>query len=36
VQTPQDILNARQLVFPGVGAFAAAMEVLSKTGYLFI
>ncbi|KAK7333477.1 hypothetical protein VNO80_30251 [Phaseolus coccineus] len=32
VQTPQDILNARQLVFPGVGAFAAAMEVLSKTG----
>ncbi|XP_027931917.1 imidazole glycerol phosphate synthase hisHF, chloroplastic [Vigna unguiculata] len=32
VQTPQDILNASRLVFPGVGAFAAAMEVLSKTG----
>lgn len=32
VQTPEDILNANRLVFPGVGAFAAAMEVLSKTG----
>ncbi|RDX94393.1 Imidazole glycerol phosphate synthase hisHF, chloroplastic [Mucuna pruriens] len=32
VQTPEDILNASRLVFPGVGAFAAAMEVLSKTG----
>lgn len=32
VQTPQDILNASRLIFPGVGAFAAAMEVLSKTG----
>ncbi|KAK7316780.1 hypothetical protein RJT34_00496 [Clitoria ternatea] len=32
VQTPEDILNARRLVFPGVGAFAAAMEVLTKTG----
>ncbi|KAK7387102.1 hypothetical protein VNO78_27612 [Psophocarpus tetragonolobus] len=32
VQTPQDIFNASRLVFPGVGAFAAAMEVLSKTG----
>lgn len=32
VQTPEDILNASRLVFPGVGAFAPAMEVLSKTG----
>ncbi|KAK1289897.1 hypothetical protein QJS10_CPB18g01982 [Acorus calamus] len=32
VQTPEDILNANRLVFPGVGAFAAAMEVLSKNG----
>ncbi|KAL2322689.1 hypothetical protein Fmac_027068 [Flemingia macrophylla] len=32
VQTPEDIFNANRLVFPGVGAFAAAMEVLSKTG----
>ncbi|XP_061346935.1 imidazole glycerol phosphate synthase hisHF, chloroplastic [Gastrolobium bilobum] len=32
VQTPQDILNASRLIFPGVGAFAPAMEVLSKTG----
>lgn len=36
VQTPQDILNASRLIFPGVGAFASAMEVLSKTGYFFL
>ncbi|KAM1804639.1 hypothetical protein ACFX12_030479 [Malus domestica] len=32
VQTPEDILNAERLVFPGVGAFAAAMDVLNKNG----
>ncbi|CAN8230367.1 unnamed protein product [Cochlearia groenlandica] len=32
VQTPKDILNADRLVFPGVGAFAPAMDVLNKTG----
>ncbi|BBH02013.1 HIS HF [Prunus dulcis] len=32
VQTPEDILNANRLVFPGVGAFAAAMDVLNKNG----
>ncbi|CAM8949695.1 unnamed protein product [Rhodiola kirilowii] len=32
VQTPQDILEADRLVFPGVGAFAAAMDVLSHNG----
>ncbi|KAG8658219.1 imidazole glycerol phosphate synthase hisHF, chloroplastic isoform X1 [Manihot esculenta] len=32
VQTPADILNANRLIFPGVGAFAAAMDVLNKTG----
>ncbi|KAK9938578.1 hypothetical protein M0R45_015307 [Rubus argutus] len=32
VQTPEDILNANRLIFPGVGAFAAAMDVLSKNG----
>ncbi|PRQ31916.1 putative histidine biosynthesis, imidazole glycerol phosphate synthase, subunit H [Rosa chinensis] len=32
VQTPKDILNANRLIFPGVGAFAAAMDVLSKNG----
>ncbi|XP_058788179.1 imidazole glycerol phosphate synthase hisHF, chloroplastic isoform X2 [Vicia villosa] len=31
VQTPEDILNASRLIFPGVGAFAPAMEVLSKS-----
>ncbi|XP_074571409.1 imidazole glycerol phosphate synthase hisHF, chloroplastic isoform X2 [Curcuma longa] len=32
VQNPEDILDAKRLVFPGVGAFAAAMEVLERTG----
>ncbi|XP_010448198.1 PREDICTED: imidazole glycerol phosphate synthase hisHF, chloroplastic-like isoform X2 [Camelina sativa] len=32
VQTPGDILNADRLIFPGVGAFAPAMDVLNKTG----
>lgn len=34
MQTPEDILNANRLIFPGVGAFAAAMDVLNKTGYV--
>ncbi|XP_022739460.1 imidazole glycerol phosphate synthase hisHF, chloroplastic-like isoform X1 [Durio zibethinus] len=32
VRTPKDILNAERLIFPGVGAFASAMDVLTKTG----
>ncbi|XP_030453657.1 imidazole glycerol phosphate synthase hisHF, chloroplastic [Syzygium oleosum] len=32
VQTPEDILGANRLIFPGVGAFASAMEVLNKKG----
>ncbi|CAK9163925.1 unnamed protein product [Ilex paraguariensis] len=32
VQTPEDILNAKRLIFPGVGAFAAAMDVLNRNG----
>ncbi|MBA0629295.1 hypothetical protein Godav_023875 [Gossypium davidsonii] len=32
VRTPKDILNADRLIFPGVGAFASAMDVLVKTG----
>ncbi|KAI5674783.1 hypothetical protein M9H77_15147 [Catharanthus roseus] len=32
VQTPEDILNARRLIFPGVGAFAPAMDVLNGRG----
>ncbi|CAN1242985.1 Imidazole glycerol phosphate synthase hisHF, chloroplastic [Linum perenne] len=32
VQTPEDILNASRLIFPGVGAFAPAMDVLNNTG----
>ncbi|KVG99932.1 hypothetical protein Ccrd_026023 [Cynara cardunculus var. scolymus] len=32
VQTPEDILNAERLIFPGVGAFAAMMDVLNNNG----
>ncbi|KAK4491738.1 hypothetical protein RD792_002513 [Penstemon davidsonii] len=32
VQTPEDILHAKRLIFPGVGAFAPAMDVLNKKG----
>ncbi|OIW02880.1 hypothetical protein TanjilG_29656 [Lupinus angustifolius] len=32
VHSPQDILNASKLIFPGVGAFAPAMDVLKNTG----
>ncbi|KAL8098660.1 hypothetical protein AgCh_031430 [Apium graveolens] len=30
VESPKDILNAERLVFPGVGAFAAAMDFLNQ------
>ncbi|MBU4001958.1 MAG: imidazole glycerol phosphate synthase HisHF, partial [Proteobacteria bacterium] len=29
----EDILNADQLVFPGVGAFGNMMEILNQKGY---
>lgn len=32
VHKPDDILNAERLIFPGVGAFAAAMDVLNEKG----
>lgn len=32
VQTPDDILKANRLIFPGVGAFAAAMNILNEKG----
>ncbi|KAL6999260.1 Imidazole glycerol phosphate synthase hisHF, chloroplastic [Sarracenia purpurea var. burkii] len=32
VNTPNDILNAKRLIFPGVGAFATAMDVLIQKG----
>ncbi|KAL2921968.1 Imidazole glycerol phosphate synthase hisHF chloroplastic [Bienertia sinuspersici] len=32
VQKPEDILKANRLLFPGVGAFAAAMNVLNEKG----
>ncbi|KAL8226432.1 hypothetical protein R6Q57_016264 [Mikania cordata] len=32
VQTPEDILNAKRLIVPGVGAFAAMMDVLNQNG----
>jgi glutamine amidotransferase/cyclase len=33
VETTEDILNAKRLIFPGVGAFAAAMDVLNQRGW---
>lgn len=36
MESPEDILNARRLIFPGVGAFAPAMDVLNQTGLVFI
>ncbi|KAI9208621.1 uncharacterized protein BJ171DRAFT_561194 [Polychytrium aggregatum] len=33
VQSPEDILSADKLIFPGVGAFGAAMEKLRSKGY---
>ncbi|CAI5482322.1 unnamed protein product [Closterium sp. Yama58-4] len=32
VSEPEDILAARKLIFPGVGAFRAAMDVLNERG----
>ncbi|KAK6934481.1 Histidine biosynthesis protein [Dillenia turbinata] len=32
VNRPEDILNANRLIFPGVGAFAPAMDVLNHNG----
>jgi len=32
VRSPEDILAADRLVFPGVGAFGSAMDVLNGTG----
>eukprot|EP00271_Cylindrocystis_brebissonii_P011662 TRINITY_DN29562_c0_g1_i1.p1 TRINITY_DN29562_c0_g1~~TRINITY_DN29562_c0_g1_i1.p1 ORF type:complete len:654 (+),score=111.77 TRINITY_DN29562_c0_g1_i1:136-2097(+) len=32
VSTPEDVLKAKKLIFPGVGAFGAAMEVMNSGG----
>ncbi|MEW6429110.1 MAG: imidazole glycerol phosphate synthase subunit HisF [Thermodesulfobacteriota bacterium] len=34
VATPEDILRAERLIFPGVGSFGSAMEMLRRKGYL--
>lgn len=33
IQTPEDILSAERLIFPGVGAFGPAMERLRELGF---
>ncbi|KAJ1536507.1 Histidine biosynthesis bifunctional protein hisB [Nowakowskiella sp. JEL0078] len=33
VKSPNDLLNAKRLLFPGVGAFGAAMQSLREKGY---
>lgn len=34
VNRPEDINNAKRLIFPGVGSFKSAMEVLNAKGYI--
>jgi imidazole glycerol-phosphate synthase len=34
IEHPEDILKAERLIFPGVGAFGAAMERLQRLGYV--
>ncbi len=34
IERPSDILKAERLIFPGVGAFGAAMERLERLGYV--
>jgi glutamine amidotransferase/cyclase len=34
IERPADILKAERLIFPGVGAFGAAMERLKRLGYV--
>lgn len=34
IEHPDDILRAERLIFPGVGAFGAAMERLQRLGYV--
>jgi len=34
VQSPEDILAAERLIFPGVGAFGSMMEILHARGYV--
>jgi imidazole glycerol-phosphate synthase len=34
VQSPQDILDAKKLLFPGVGSYGQAMGALKERGYV--
>ena len=34
VEKPEDILAAKRLLFPGVGAFGACVEALQKKGFM--
>ena len=34
IERPEDILKAERLIFPGVGAFGAAMQRLHAQGYV--
>jgi imidazoleglycerol phosphate synthase glutamine amidotransferase subunit HisH len=33
VESVSDIVSAEKLIFPGVGAFGSAMEILQQRGY---
>lgn len=34
VESAQDILEAKKLLFPGVGSYGQAMDVLKSRGYV--
>lgn len=34
VQGPEDILRAKRLIFPGVGAFGACVDALQRKGFM--
>ncbi|CAK9074358.1 Imidazole glycerol phosphate synthase hisHF, partial [Durusdinium trenchii] len=34
VETPEDILKAERLIFPGVGAFGACVDALQRKGFM--
>ena len=34
VSKPEDITNAKKLIFPGVGSFGSAMKILEEEGYV--
>lgn len=34
IEKPADVIKAKRLIFPGVGSFGAAMDVIARKGYV--